>query len=452
MFLCQNNETIAAIATPPGEGGVAIIRISGKDARHVAASIFSGSVMNYASHTAHFGIVKNGAGEKVDEAVVLVMDGPKSYTGENIVEFQCHGGTIASSRVLEIVLKAGCRLARPGEFTFRAFLNGKLDLAQAEAVQKLIGAKSEKAFDIASKQLEGALSAKIKEINEELLFLTALFEAWVDFPEEGLEFATFEEATEKLKNALKKIEALLATYHEGEKLTHGISLCIVGAPNVGKSSLMNVLVEKEKAIVTPIAGTTRDLIECDFLLDGLLFRLIDTAGIRETEEIVEKEGIRRSKKAIENADLVLLVLDAEKGIKDEEALFLENIPHEKTIAVWNKIDKNSPKETIHFTHVVEVSAKHLRGVDLLKKKINDVVKSQSFSKDEVILTSLRHKESLYQAKVALEKTMEGLKKNQFQEVLAYELRFALFELGKILGTNVSEDILSSIFSNFCIGK
>lgn len=456
MDLCQKKKdfetTIAAIATPPGAGGIAVIRLSGKEAIEIASKIFSGPVKDYKSHTVHFGIVKDKQGVKIDDALLVVMEGPKSYTGEDVIEIQCHGGTIASTRILETMIQVGATLASPGEFTYRAFVNGKLDLAQAEAVQKLIGAKSDKAFDIASKQLEGALSRKINEINKDLLFLAALFEAWVDFPEEGLEFTTLEEAKNKLKAAYHKIEKLLATYHEGEKLHHGISLCIVGAPNVGKSSLLNALLEKERAIVTPIAGTTRDLIECDFTLNGLLFRLIDTAGIRECEDIVEKEGINRSKTALQNSDLVLLVLDAEKGIKKEEKQFLDLIPQEKTIAIWNKIDKATPKISLPFPHVIALSAQQKIGIDELKKKIDEVVKIKDFSKEEVILTSLRHEEALINAKKAVLKTLQGLEKNAFQELLAYEIRFALRELGKILGNDVSEDILSTIFSNFCIGK
>jgi len=446
-------ETIAAIATPPGEGGIAIIRLSGKRALEVAEKVFSGPIKSYKSHTAHFGYVKDASGKKIDDSLTLVMLGKKSFTGEDTVEFQCHGGMIASKRVLDAVLKAGARLAGPGEFTLKAFMNGKLDLTQAEAIQQLIGAKNETAFELAGKHLEGRLSRKIEGFQKRITDLTAILEAWIDFPEEGLEFATFEEMEERLEALISEMESLHSTFQDGRRIHHGLSLCIVGCPNAGKSSLMNALLDKERAIVTPIAGTTRDTLEEDFLLRGLHFRLIDTAGMRETDEIVEKEGIRRSKKAMESADLILLVLDVSKKIELEEKQLLEAVPKNKSIVILNKIDLPHQKPFLEFPYQVSLSAKEGQGIEALKEAIDRLVwKEGAPPKEEVLLTSLRHREALFRAKEACKKVIKGLSEDVSPEFLTFDIRQALLELGTILGTNISEDVLSSIFSHFCIGK
>lgn len=449
----QPNDTIAALATPPGEGGIAIIRISGQDAIAVAERVFSGPVATYVSHTVHWGIVKNKEGKRIDEALLLVMRAPRSYTGADTVELHCHGGTIASKRVLEAVIEAGARPAAAGEFTFQAFMNGKIDLAQAESVQRLISAKNERAFESAEKHLEGALSAKIISFQEELVHLTAVLEAWVDFPEEGIEFMTFESLVEDLSKIKSRMQILLNTYYDGQRMEEGISLCLIGPPNAGKSSLMNALLQKERAIVTPVAGTTRDLIQEDLLLNGLHFKLIDTAGIRETEEMVEQEGIRRSKKAMERSDLILLVLDATKALGKEEESLLGQVSREKTIIVWNKIDLPSCETTTAFPYEVRLSAQNRIGLDHLVKTIDRLIwQNGAPPKEEVLITTIRHKEALAQAIQAVSTVIEGLAQNVSPEFLTADLRRALIELGRIIGTDVGEDILSSIFSQFCIGK
>lgn len=446
-------ETIAAIATPPGEGGIAIVRIAGREALTVAERVFPGPVRSYKSHTAHFGRICTAEGKTIDEGILLVMLGKRSYTGEDTVELQCHGGMVASRLVLEAVLKAGARMASPGEFTFKAFMNGKLDLAQAEAVQRLIGARSEKAYEQASLQLTGVLSEKIGVFQSALTEVAAVLEAWVDFPEEGLEFATQEEMIASLQRTCDEMRALLATFHEGEKIQEGIALCIVGPPNAGKSSLMNALLRHERAIVTPIAGTTRDVLEADLMLGGFHFRLLDTAGIRSTEELIEKEGIRRSFEAIQRADLVLLVLDASCGVGPSEQQLLEAVPLEKTILVWNKIDLDDLKiEPLHFSRTVAISVKERQYLEELKQAINDVLWTRKPQKDEVMLTSLRHKEALCEAIACCERALEGLKGDISPEFLTFEVRSSLLALGKVVGINVTEDILSAIFSKFCVGK
>jgi tRNA modification GTPase len=450
----QPGETIAAIATPLGEGGVAIIRISGRTALDTASKIFTGPVHSYKSHTAHYGQIKNRHGERVDDVLVLVMLGKRSYTGEDTVEIHCHGGSLITRRVLEVVLEAGARAALPGEFTFKAFMNGRLDLAQAEAVQELIGAKNERALDAAGKQLEGCLSTKIESFQKQLVDTAAILEAWVDFPEEGLEFASLEEISASLESVCQQMEQLDRTFHNGKILHDGIALCLIGCPNVGKSSLMNALLDKNRAIVSPIPGTTRDILEDNLRLNGLNFRLIDTAGIRQAGDSIEVEGIRRSKEAMETADLILLVLDASKHLGPEDEYLLGQVPSHKSIVVWNKVDlPHSELPSLAFPHAVKISAQCRTGLEELHAKIDEVIWDKGPpSKEEVLITNVRHKESLSKAIDACRQLLIGLKTEVSPEFLSMDMRQCLSELGKIIGTNIGEDILSAIFSKFCIGK
>jgi tRNA modification GTPase len=447
-------ETIAAIATPTGEGGVAIIRISGNQALDVAAQVFSGPVHQYRSHTAHFGEVRNAQGEHLDDVLLLVMLGKRSYTGETTAEIHCHGGSLITRRVLEAVLLAGARAALPGEFTFRAFLNGKMDLAQAEAVQALIGAKNERALDAAENQLKGALSQSIAQFQHKLTQIAAILEAWVDFPEEGLEFATMDEICDDLEDVCQSMEKLASTFHNGKILHDGLSLCLVGCPNVGKSSLMNALLDKDRAIVSPIPGTTRDILEDHLRLNGLHFKISDTAGIRETEEDIEQEGIRRSKQALQQADLVLLVLDAHRGLMAEDQQLLTSVPPAKTIVVWNKIDlPHAPLPILHFPFIIQLSAKQRAGLEELHTAIDQLIWQKGPpSKEEILITNIRHKEALIASVEAARRVQHGLHQGVSPEFLTMDIRQTLTELGKVLGVNVTEDILSAIFSKFCIGK
>jgi tRNA modification GTPase len=444
-------ETIAAIASPPGDGGVAVIRITGNEAVEVAGKIFTGDVSGYRSHTAHYGNIIDREGTRIDDVLLMPMRGKRSYSGEDTVEIFCHGGALITRRVLDRVLEAGARQALPGEFTFKAFVNGKLDLAQAEAVQELIGARNEKALQAAEKQLEGALSTKVRGFQERLTLMAAILEAWVDFPDEGLEFISMEEIIRQLVELKDELQELVDSFHDGKILHDGLSLCLIGAPNVGKSSLMNALLDKERAIVSAIAGTTRDLLEDQMRLAGLNFKVLDTAGIRETEEEIEQEGIRRSKKAMNEADLVLLVLDVQHP---DLPAFWKELPPEKTIVVWNKCDLSKPgHHTLSFPHVCAVSALKRTGLKELKQEIEKVIwKKGPPSKEEVIVTNVRHHEALKEAVRGIQAVVDGLNSGVSPEFIALEMREALFALGKVIGTNVSEDILSSIFSTFCIGK
>ena len=450
----SQGETIAAIATPPGEGGVAIIRISGSHALDVASKIFSGPIHRYKTHTAHFGFIHNGQGEHIDDVLVLVMLGGRSYTGETTVEIHCHGGSLITRRVLEAVLKAGARAARPGEFTFRAFLNGKMDLAQAEAVQALIGAKNERALDAAEQQLKGTLSRTLIRFQLSLTNIAAILEAWVDFPEEGLEFASMDEVCDELEEACRAMEKLAGTFHDGKILHEGLSLCLAGCPNVGKSSLMNAFLKKDRAIVSPIPGTTRDVLEDHLRLNGLHFKLSDTAGIRETEEGIELEGIRRSKQAMQEADLVLFILDAHRGLTEADKQLLDIMPFPKTIAVWNKIDlPHGPLPDLELPATIRISAKEEQGIVELHAAIDQLIwQNGPPSKEELLITNVRHKEALAASAEAARRVQHGLRHSISPEFLTMDIRQSLMELGKILGANITEDILSAIFSKFCIGK
>lgn len=443
-------ETIAAIATPPGEGGIAVIRISGNQAVEIASKILTGHIRTYKTHTAHFCRVIDEKGNTIDEVLVLPMLAPRSYTGEDTVEIQCHGGSLITRRVLEAALKAGARAARPGEFTFKAFINGKLDLAQAEAVQTLIAARSELGLEAAGDQLAGALSKQIHLFQKELFDTAAILEAWVDFPEEGIEFASLEDILASLETVCGKMQRLSDTFHEGKILHEGLTLCLAGTPNVGKSSLMNALLGKDRAIVTDIPGTTRDILEDEIRLEGLHFRLLDTAGIRETEEVIEKEGIRRTREAMGRADLVLLIMDASRDLKEEENTLLSSAPEQKTIVIWNKIDLPKTQPSSFGVHL---SAKTGEGLDELREAIKKLIwKNGPPAKEEVVITNMRHKQALSQAIESCDKLIHGLREGISPEFLSSDMRNILTELGTIIGTNITEDILSVIFSKFCIGK
>lgn len=447
------NKTIAAIATAPGNGAIAIIRISGKEALIIADQIFSGSVFSYKSHSSHFGKIYSKENEKIDDVLLLIMKGPNSYTGEDIVEIHCHGGRIVTQKVFQRVLEQGAFVAEPGEFTFRAFKNKKMDLTQAEAVQQMIGAKNELSLKAAADQLDGVLFTKIQSFQKQLVELAAILEASLDFPEEDLEFISFDEMYKRLESTLNQMQTLANTFEHGKTLHEGLSLCLCGSPNVGKSSLLNALLGKQRAIVTDIAGTTRDLLEDDLQLGGIHFKISDTAGIRETENIIEKEGIKRSKKAIESADIILHVLDSSSLLNENDKELIKSLPSDKTITIWNKIDLKIPLPSIDKSPLVLLSAKELTGIDELKQAIEKIVfKGKEFDKDEVILTQKRHKKALELTIESCQKVLTGLQNNISPEFSCSDLRYGLKQLATIIGTDVTEDILTEIFSKFCLGK
>ena len=447
-------ESIAAIATPPGDGGIAVIRISGEDSLIIADRIFSGSVLNYQSHTVNFGHILDKEKNPIDDVLLLVMHNPRSFTGENIVEIHCHGGYLISKRVLSLVLESGARAAKPGEFTFRAFINEKIDLAQAEAIQKIIHSKNEYALNAAQNQLQGKLSEEVQAFQKKLTSIAAILEAWLDFPEEGLEFATTDEIIQQLTEVFNSLQHLIHTFYEGKILQQGISLCLIGSPNVGKSSLMNTLLKKDRAIVSAIPGTTRDLVEDHCQLNGLNVRITDTAGIRDATEQIEQEGIRRSNIAMKEADIVLLVLDSCNQLTEKEQHLLNIVPKNNTVIIGNKVDllKGASPKWEHESAVF-ISAKLNHGIEELKKKIDSIIwRDNPPSKEELVITDIRHKEALEKSSLACQNVISGLKSGVSPEFITIEIKDALTHLGKIIGTNISEDILTDIFSNFCIGK
>ncbi len=450
-----SDDTIVAPATAPGEAALAVVRLSGKNAFAIADSVFSGSVRlsDAPSHTVHHGhIVDPAAKQKVDEVLASVFRALKSYTAEDSVEISCHGGRAVVSAIVELLVRAGARPAAPGEFTQRAFLNGRIDLAQAEAVADLISAQSEASRRASLEQLEGALSKKVNQLRESLLDVLAEVEANLDFPEEGIEPQRAGQILQTLAGVIAQVRTLAKSFKEGKVLREGYSVVIAGRPNVGKSSLLNALLQKERAIVTPVPGTTRDTIEEWALFSGVPVRLVDTAGLREWGGKIEKEGMRRTEEAIEKSDLVLLLLDASQKPNDEDRQILDKYQNRKKILLYNKVDLISEKPSMAESNgSLYISATLGTGLDRLKEKIAKLALPSSGT-ESVLVTSARHKEALAKGFVYLLRAKRGLERGKGLELVAFELRRAVDSLGEITGEIVTEDILSRIFSKFCIGK
>ena len=454
-------DTIAAIATSLGESGIAIIRVSGARALHIVGKIFKGkngrSLEDIKPYTMRYGHIVDGtSGETVDEVLVSFMKGPRSFTAEDSVEINCHGGVVSTNRVLEEVIKAGARIAEPGEFTKRAFLNGRIDLSQAEAVIDIIRAKTELSMKSALIQSEGRISREINSLRHRLLGVIAHIEATVDFPEDDLEEITSERVTENLREILRDIERLISTANEGKILREGLSIVIVGKPNVGKSSLLNALLMENRAIVTEVPGTTRDVIEEYINVEGIPIKIIDTAGIRETEDIVEKIGVQRSKEKINEADLVVLMLDVSRQLDEEDREIIQFIRDKKYIVILNKVDleKSLRREDIELAqdYMIETSAKTGFGMDNLKRLIKDLFFSGEIAASEVVITNTRHKEALIRAKERCSAALFTLSQGLSIDFASIDVRSAWIHLGEITGETLDEDIIDKIFSEFCIGK
>jgi tRNA modification GTPase len=463
MFI---DDTIAAISTPIGEGGIGIVRLSGKDSIQIAEKIFSSpknkTIKDSKSHRVIYGYIKNpSTGKEIDEVLVTIMRSPYSYTREDVVEINCHGGMVALRKTLELVLKQGARLAEPGEFTKRAFINGRIDLSQAEAVLDLIRSKTDESRKIAIEQLQGGLSEKITAIRNRLTELCANVEAYIDFPEDEIETASKKDMLESMKDINRELQTLLKTYEEARFFREGLSTAIVGRPNVGKSSLLNALLKKDRAIVTESPGTTRDVIEEYLNINGLPLRIMDTAGIRDVQDIVEKEGVKRSLQSIENADLVIAVFDCSEPLKEEDLEVIEKIKDKNTIVVLNKCDLPAifDKGTLdsyltpNNSHVLNISAIRGDGLEGLKNKIfESCLKDWKEEREGVVITNLRHRIAIGDTKTLLDRAMSALIENQPIEIVALELRDSLDRLGEIVGAVTTEDILNKIFNDFCIGK
>jgi tRNA modification GTPase len=461
------DDTIAAISTPIGEGGIGIIRLSGQDAICIVDKIFSSPknkrLKDVKSHTIVYGFIVNpDSRERIDEVLVTVMRAPKTYTKEDVVEINCHGGMLPLHASLQLLVNQGARLAEPGEFTKRAFLNGRIDLSQAEAVIDLIRAKTGQAEKLALQQLEGRLSAKVKNIMDRLTDICAHIEAYIDFPEEEIEMLTKNEIIHSMQAIGNELLTLSKGYDEGRFFREGVSAAIVGKPNVGKSSLLNALLKKDRAIVTEIPGTTRDVIEDYLNINGLPLKIMDTAGIRQTHDLAEIEGVKRSLKAIDGADIVIAVFDASRPVDKADNELIARVKDKKTIAVINKSDIEIPEFGAAMGQelwtekekVLKISALRGDGIDAFKSAIyNACISSDSaHGIESVLITNVRHKQSVDSALEALKKAEETLNEKEPLEVAALFLREALDRLGEITGAVTTEDILNKIFSEFCIGK
>jgi tRNA modification GTPase len=460
------DDTIAAISTPLGEGGVGIVRLSGKDSIEIVEKIFCSpknrSLTNSKSHRVIYGYVKDPAtGKEIDEVLVVIMRSPYSYTREDVAEINCHGGMITLRKTLELVLKQGARLAEPGEFTKRAFINGRMDLSQAEAVLDLVRSKTDESRRIAIEQLRGGLSERITTLRDKITELCVNVEAYLDFPEDELEISSTQAMLTSMEEIDKELRMFLKTYDEAKFFREGLLTAIVGRPNVGKSSLLNAIIKKDRAIVTEFPGTTRDVIEEYLNIKGLPLRIMDTAGIRDVQDIAEKEGVKRSLQSIRDADLVIAIFDSSEPLKEEDFEVIEKINNKNTIIVLNKCDLPAAfgEDTIvsrlapNATNILNISATRGDRLEDLKDRIFELcLKDWKEEREGVVVTNLRHKIAIQNAEISLDRALSALIENQPLEILALELRDSLDRLGEIVGVVTTEDILNKIFNDFCIGK
>ncbi len=458
MILNDNEDTIVALATPPGESALAIIRLSGPQTFQIVDRCFRAKkpVAMQPSHTIQFGKIVEASEKLVDEVLCAVFRAPHSYTGEDSVEISCHGGVLVTRRILEILVESGARLAKPGEFTKRAFLNGKIDLSQAEAVADLIHAQSVRAHQSSINQLIGRLSKEIKKLRDELVESLRLLELELDFVEEDIEFVDKANIETQINKTCVQLQSLINTYKVGKVYKEGVKVVLVGEPNVGKSSLLNALLEEERAIVTHIPGTTRDFIEEAISIEGILFRLVDTAGIRETEDPIEKEGVRRTEELASTADVILAIFDASKPINMNSIIsHIKKAEGSHLLVVLNKTDLKNPDDFIETEYkTIKTSAKIRDGIEELKRELLKIVSEGegTFTESSVVVTNQRHVEALQKALISLNRAKESLKNNVSNEFIAIDLRLALDFLGEIIGVVTTDDILNGIFEKFCIGK
>ncbi|HWX21610.1 MAG TPA: tRNA uridine-5-carboxymethylaminomethyl(34) synthesis GTPase MnmE [Candidatus Binatia bacterium] len=462
----MQDSTIAAIATPLGEGGLAVIRISGPEALAVADRCFAPAGKSSQkpsaapTHTIHFGHVRRN-GQDLDEVLLSVMRAPRTFTREDVVEITCHGGVLPAKLVLDAVLAAGARLAEPGEFTRRAFLNGRIDLTQAEAVADLIHSRTELALRAANEQLAGKLSQRINELRDQLLKTLAHIEAHIDFPDEDIAPDTRDQLVARLERGVVFMDELLSTANEGQILRRGIRAAIIGRPNAGKSSLLNQLLGHERAIVSAIPGTTRDTIEETANVRGLPVVFIDTAGLREGRDEIEVEGIRRSRQSLQQAEFILHVFDASEPLTPADEKFLSEFAGKKRIIVRNKIDlpvrlslpSSAPEKASLQARTVDVCCLTGQGIETLKESIKELAWSGEIKAEmlEVMINS-RHQDALNRARAATVRTVEALRADHTLELVALDLRIAVNAIGEIVGKTTTEDLLDMIFSQFCIGK
>lgn len=455
----DQQDTIAAIATPAGEGAISVIRVSGSESLAVVDRVFRGKarLSDVASHTVHLGKIYSPEGEVIDQVLATIFRGPRSYTGEDIVEIGCHGGILVTRRILECLLLSGIRQADPGEFTKRAFVNGKLDLSQAEAVADLISSKSKRAHILSVVHLQGKLGDKLNLMRKNIVDLCSLLELEFDFADEGIEFTARAELTKKIESTRDEIEELIYSYSSGRVIRDGFSICLVGKTNVGKSSIFNAILMSDRSIVTPIHGTTRDTIEENINLDGFLFKITDTAGIRDTVDVVEAYGVDRTNRTIDDADAICYVVDVTTSESDAFVNEMKiKYPTRPSLVVHNKIDlvNLEPKvQKIEGLMHVHASASSGHGIDLLKASfVNLLLENCSQINSDIQITSLRHLESLSRARSAIYRALSLAKTGSSGELLTFEIRESANALGEVTGEVTSDEILNNIFSSFCIGK
>ena len=460
----SENDTIAAISTPVGEGGISIIRISGEDAVAVAKRLYHGSkdLAQVASHTINYGhIVDPDTGAEVDEVMVSVMRAPHTYTCEDVVEINCHGGLLATNRILQLVLSYGARMAEPGEFTKRAFLNGRIDLSQSEAVMDLIRAKTDKSMKVALNQLDGDLSRLIRHLRQDILDVLAQVEVNIDYPEyDAVEEMTTKMLKEKALDIQQRIQALLKTAKQGKVLREGLATAIIGRPNVGKSSLLNTLLHEDKAIVTDVAGTTRDVIEEYVNVDGVPLKLIDTAGIRDTDDTVEKIGVERSKRALDAADLILLLIDSSAPLTAEDCELLTATHGKQRIVILTKtdlprrVDLDELKKLTDGDALIETSIVKHEGMDQLGQQISKMFFNEGIesSQNNVMVTNARHIGLLHQANAALSDVLKGINAGMPVDLVQIDMTRCWDLLGEITGDSYQDELLDQLFSQFCLGK
>jgi tRNA modification GTPase len=468
-MVTQLDDVISAISTPIGVGGIGVVRLSGKDAVQVADKIFRGSVRlsDVTTHTAHFGHIANLEGNVIDEVVALAFKAPHSYTGENVVEISCHGGILVTRKILQATLDAGARLAEPGEFTKRAFLNGRMDLSQAEAVADLIHSKTDAAHRSSLAQLEGTLSKKINRMRDELVNLCSLIEVELDFAEEDLEFVSRGDFIVKTENTMREIQSLIESFEIGKVYREGVKVVIAGKPNAGKSSILNALLQEDRVIVSEIPGTTRDTIEENLTIAGVLFRLVDTAGLRDTVDRIEREGVRRAERQLSNADIILLVVDSSEELSEVDSALIGRMVGdiERTqgkvhcVVAMNKIDLVQTDVAVpqilseRGYKSVKVSATTGTGLNNLRNAlVETTLKGGDGSERSVVVTNVRHRNALERAWQSLSFALKSAREQQTGDFIAADLRAALDALGEIVGVVTTDDILNNIFSKFCIGK
>ncbi len=466
-------DTIAAIATPPGESGIAVLRLSGPEAVNIAGKVFesrSGQVSGFHSHTIHYGMLRNAEGKKIDQVYLSLFRAPKSYTGQDVVEISSHGGLVISRAILNLLIQNGARHAEPGEFTKRAFLNGKIDLVQAEAVIDLIKARSEKSAETALNQLGGALRARFQNLKNEILKMMAHMEAFLDFPDEQLEVYSNQEFAEKFDQLQGGIQKLLAGFGRGALLREGVSVVLAGRPNVGKSSLFNALLERDRALVSEHPGTTRDTLEEAIELEGFFLRLTDTAGFSDTSDPVERLGIERTGQTLKQAHLILYIVDSSVAFQDPDRAVLDQVRQsgKPFIVCLNKCDlaeKSNPglesceilrsaKQPFRaaLDDIVRVSAKTREGFEALEKKMAEKILGMPYAVESEQVTRLRHKNALEECAQALGRAKKSWAERQSLEFVAADLKGALDSVRELTGEIYSEDLLDVIFSEFCIGK